>query len=74
MTAPATPARLLTPAQVAARLSLSTSYLAKLRCLTSTGPVFIRIGSSIRYPEDQLEAFIERQPRRRSTSDTGAGA
>lgn len=72
MTATAEPPRLLTPAQAAARLGLSTSTLAKLRCLRSDGPVFIRLGAAIRYPEDALNAFVAAQPRRRSTSDSAA--
>jgi hypothetical protein len=71
MSGTAEPPRLLTPAQAAERLGLSTSTLAKYRCLKSTGPIFIRLGSAIRYPEDLLADFIARQPRRTSTSDTG---
>lgn len=67
----AAPPRLLTPAQAGQLLGLSTSTLAKYRCLKSTGPVFIRLGAAIRYPEDALAEFIARQRRRTSTSDTG---
>ena len=68
------PPRLLTPAQAGERLGLSTSTLAKLRCLKSTGPVFIRLGSAIRYPEDGLADFVAAQPRRRSTSEVPGSA
>ena len=74
MTATAEPPRLLTPAQAGARLGLSTSTLAKQRCQRSDGPVFIRLGSAIRYPEDLLAEYIARQPLRRSTSDNGRAA
>ena len=74
MTATTEPPRLLTPAQAAARLGLSTSTLAKKRCMTSDGPIFLRLGSAIRYPEDLLAEYIARQPLRRSTSDTGRAA
>ncbi|MDQ8168535.1 MAG: helix-turn-helix domain-containing protein [Gemmatimonadota bacterium] len=63
------PARLLTPKQAAERLGLSTSTLAKKRCLSSAGPMFVRLGTAIRYPEDAIEEYIAAQPRRRSTSD-----
>ncbi len=66
--------RLLTPAQASERLGLSTSTLAKYRCLKSDGPVFVRLGSAIRYPEDALADFIARQRRCTSTSDTGGHA
>lgn len=70
----AEPPRLLTPAQAAARVGLSVSTLAKQRCLRSDGPPFVRLGSAIRYPSDELDEFIASQPRRRSTSDTGTAA
>lgn len=57
-----------TPA-AAALLGISASTLAKLRCLSSSGPKFRKIGTSVFYSEASLREFIERHPTRRSTSD-----
>ena len=56
------------PQDVARRLDVSTSTLAKWR-LTGSGPGFIKIGASVRYPESELNAFIAALPIRRSTSE-----
>jgi excisionase family DNA binding protein len=60
--------RLLTPEQVAERLNLSVSTLAKLR-LTTRGPAFRKFGAAVRYDEGDLLEWIEQHPRRRSTSE-----
>lgn len=62
--------RFLTPRQAAERLGLSPQTLAKARHLGTDGyPPFVKLGHAVRYPEPELEAFIESLPRRRSTSD-----
>lgn len=48
--------RLLTPPQVADRLQLSAGTLAHWRVLRK-GPRYFRIGTRIRYREDDVEAF-----------------
>ena len=69
MTKNTEPTRLLTPSQAGELLGLSTSTLAKYRCLKSNGPIFVRLGSAIRYPSDSLAEYVAAQPRRRSTSE-----
>lgn len=56
--------------QAAEILGVSQSYLAKLRCLTSTGPRFVKLGKSIRYASADLHTWAEAKARR-STSDDG---
>lgn len=56
--------------QAAEILGVSESYLAKLRCLTSTGPRFLKLGKSVRYVTADLHAWAEANARR-STSDDG---
>lgn len=51
-------------------LGVSTSYLNKLRCLSSDGPQFVKLGKAIRYELDDLRAWAE-SSKRRSTSSTG---
>lgn len=74
MAAPTAPIVLLTPRQVAERLGLAASTLAKQRCLTNTGPVFVKVGAAVRYPEHLLAEYIAALPLRRSTSDSAAAA
>ncbi len=62
---------LLTPKQVAARLGCAVSTLAKKRIFGGGAP-FVRIGHSVRYPEDALVAFIESHPRYTSTAEADA--
>lgn len=60
---------LLTPAQVAATCGLARSTLAKMR-LRGDGPRFIKLTrSAVRYWEDDVQAWLAAQPRRRSTSE-----
>ena len=59
--------RLLTPADLAKRWRMSTSWLAKKR-MSGDGPAFVRIGRSIRYRESAVEAW-ERARQRLSTSE-----
>lgn len=59
---------LLTPDQAAARCGLARSTLAKQR-LRGDGPRFVKIGAAVRYPEAELTAWLEKQPRYTSTAD-----
>ena len=68
------PVVLLTPPQVGERLGYAVSTLAKMRCLRSDGPPFMKFGSSVRYDEAALAAWISSHPVRRSTSDPGIAA
>jgi hypothetical protein len=58
---------LLSPTQVADRLNLARSTIAKLR-LVGGGPPFVKLGAAVRYPEDLLIEWIDAQPVRNSTS------
>jgi predicted DNA-binding transcriptional regulator AlpA len=53
---------LLTPKETAARLKLSTSWLAKAR-MRGDGPPYIRIGRSIRYTEAALLQWMKSRQR-----------
>lgn len=50
-------------------LSLSASYLNKLRC-SGGGPAFCKVGRRVLYHPDDLERWLDRH-RRVSTSDDG---
>jgi len=58
---------LLTTAEVAERLRVSTSFLAKAR-VTGHGPRFIKVGRSCRYRISDLETY-ERSCARTSTAE-----
>ncbi len=60
----------LTTDEAAARLKVSPSYLAKLRCTRSDGPRFAKLGRSVRYRASDLDIWTETQARC-STSDKG---
>ena len=62
---------LLTPAQLAARCGLALSTLAKMR-LRGDGPPYVKIGAAVRYRDDDVQAWLAAQPRRRSTADVPA--
>ena len=49
----------------------SPKTLAKLRCVSSSGPVFVRAGRSILYPTDGLDTYADAitSAPMRSTSD-----
>jgi hypothetical protein len=59
--------QLFTTRQAAERCNLSPRTLEKLR-LTGRGPVYVRLGGAVRYPQADLDAWIAGN-RRRSTSD-----
>ena len=58
---------LLSPPQVAERLGLARSTLAKLR-VHGGGPPYLKLGASVRYPEDALSDWIAARPRHQSTA------
>jgi predicted DNA-binding transcriptional regulator AlpA len=62
---------LLAPREVAQRLRLAPSTLAKLR-LRGGGPPYIKLGAAVRYPEDSLIQWIASQRRRDSTAQADA--
>ena len=49
--------------------------LAKLRCVSSDGPIFVRVGRDILYPQDELDLYVQTMisAPMRSTSDTTPG-
>jgi predicted DNA-binding transcriptional regulator AlpA len=66
--APTQPEKLHTPTKTAELLGgLSLSWLAKAR-LTGTGPRFVKVGRSVRYPESAIRDYI-RARTRTSTSE-----
>jgi hypothetical protein len=60
---------LLTSADAASSLRVSLSWLAKAR-LRGDGPRFVKIGRSVRYPEQYLREYIKIRTRS-STSEDG---
>lgn len=50
----------LVPAQVSARLRVSRQTLSYWRA-RNTGPMSIQVGSSVRYPRHEFEAWLARQ-------------
>ncbi len=64
---------LLSPNQVAERLKLARSTLAKLR-LSGGGPPYMKFGAAVRYPEDSLSEWIAAHPRFSSTADASSAA
>lgn len=66
--------RLLRVDEAAKQLAISASYLNKLRCFGG-GPVYVRLGSAIRYLPSDLEAWIKENKRSNtaSTSPVHAG-
>jgi predicted DNA-binding transcriptional regulator AlpA len=50
--------RLLTPLETATALGLSLSWLAKSR-LRGDGPLFIKIGRSVRYRESAIRDYLK---------------
>ena len=56
----------------ASYLGLSKRYLEKLR-LTGNGPIFIKIGRSVRYRQSDLNAFLERHAIGSTSESTATG-
>ena len=65
--------KLLDPDAVAERVGLSRSTLAKIR-VRGGGPPFVKIGAKVLYPDAELEAWLEAQPRHSSTASTARDA
>ena len=61
--------RLLTEVQVEQEYGLRVGTLRKWRCVGG-GPIFLKIGRSVRYTREDIEAFLQ-AARRKSTSDDG---
>jgi excisionase family DNA binding protein len=59
----------MTPREAAAYLALSVGRLAKMR-LAGDSPRFAKIGASVRYRRDDLDAWLQSRMRK-STSDHG---
>jgi predicted DNA-binding transcriptional regulator AlpA len=53
---------LLHPKEAARILNVSVSWLAKAR-LSGTGPRYVKIGRSVRYPESAIREFIKSRMR-----------
>ena len=51
------PRGMLTTVQAARYLQLSSTYLNKMR-VAGSGPLFIKLGRSVRYRESDLEAWV----------------
>lgn len=64
--------RILNVTEAAERLSVSASYLNKLR-VTGGGPPFIKIGARVAYDPADLSDWLLAQ-KRTSTADTGEAA
>ena len=60
--------KLLTDHEVSRITGAARSTLAKMR-LRGDGPPFVRVGASVRYPEDSLRHWVAALPRRKSTSE-----
>jgi predicted DNA-binding transcriptional regulator AlpA len=59
--------RLLTAKETATLLGVSLSWLAKAR-LRGDGPLFIKIGRAVRYPESAIRDYLKARTRT-STSE-----
>jgi predicted DNA-binding transcriptional regulator AlpA len=66
------PAVLIKPAEVAAKLSIGENTLAKWR-LTGKGPSYVKVGARVMYDAATVEAWIASRVRL-STSDCGEAA
>jgi hypothetical protein len=66
------PPRMFRVREAAKFLSLSVSYLNKLRC-GGGGPVFYKVGRAVLYAPTDLESWLANR-RRQSTSDMGGEA
>ena len=65
-----TQTRLLNVTEAAERLSVSASYLNKLR-VTGGGPPFIKIGARVAYDQADIAAWLDAQKR---TTTSGEAA
>lgn len=58
--------------EAASYMGVSESYLNTLRS-SGGGPLFLKIGRSVRYEKSDLDAWLSER-KRRSTADTGRAA
>lgn len=65
--------KLLSETQVAAMVGMSVYWLQKSR-LHGTGPSFVKIGRSVRYPHTKVTSWISQQEILNSTSNQGQTA
>jgi excisionase family DNA binding protein len=61
-------ANLMTEQEVSKRLNVSVASLRRWR-LTKRGPAFLKVGSLVRYPPEELEAWLASLP----TGGTASG-
>ena len=54
-----TSGRLMTTAEAAARLGLNQRTLENWRYLPATGPRWIKVGGRVRYPEAEVQAYLD---------------
>lgn len=66
-----TEAQLLTSNEAARWLRVSLSWLAKAR-LTGTGPLYRKIGRSVRYSEADLRSFVDKWAFRSTSQNRSA--
>jgi hypothetical protein len=59
--------KLLSTVEAADRLGVSASYLNKLRMTAGAGPVFLRLGVTVRYRNADINAWLEAQARASTT-------
>ena len=50
---------------------IKPSTLRRWRQMPGVGPVFVKVGARVFYPRDEIEAFLNALPRRRSTLELG---
>lgn len=63
--------RVLRTPEAARFLSVSPATLVKWRCVSSNGPIWIRIGARmVGYLQSDLDTFVQSHGKRRSTSDS----
>jgi excisionase family DNA binding protein len=59
---------LMTPTEAAARLRANARTLERWRT-NGTGPAFVKVGRGVRYRAEDLDAFVERQTRTRTSGE-----
>jgi len=70
---PGVPRLLLTEGEAAAAIGFTPRFLQNRR-LRGIGPRYVSVGRSVRYRTEDLIAWVEAQPIRKSTSDSGRSA
>ena len=59
--------KLFSTVEAADRLGVSASYLNKLRMTAGAGPVFLRLGVTVRYRQTDINLWLEGQARTSTT-------